>query len=391
MRRARASLLLVLGSALLAPAANAAQPTAPLSLLRQARTELRTTSGSGASAYRKLGAATARALWVSPSDAVAPPAGRAVFANSRIALLDLEPQLDSSAPPAIATVAGRLILLADRRLAEDAIREAVNGAGGLVARARGMVLSGDRWAATSRVDLAAEQYGRAWADAFDGLTPLAVTPAENVPATVLATAADNALAANRISFSTVRPIQNQPPLTKFGVPEVLLAAADGCAACELESWSLVEALSQFGVFSNLALSQSAVTRHPIVRGITFRGADYQSPYVSFGIAAASSSVPRPLPFVDVANKYADTGSPASPSIAGGLFWTKLAGSLSRPKTADGQAIDGTAELLTAEICEATDEAPAEVCGTAAVQGYQKRLPPASPVSQLTVTVTPASR
>ena len=376
MRCARASLLAVLGSALLAPAANAVTAP-PLSLIRQARSQLRGTSGDGAAASRKLGAAAARTLWVDPSDAVAPPAGRAVFADSRAALLDLEPLLNSQSPPAAITTAASLILTADRRLAEDAIREAAYGAG-LVVRARGMVLSGDRWAATSRVDLAAEQYGRAWVDAFDGLAPLAVTPAENVPATALATAADNALAANRIAFSTVRPIQNQPPLTKLGVPEVLLAAPDGCAACELESWSLVEALSQFGVFSNLALSQSAVTKHPIVRGITFQNADYGSPYVSFGIAAPNSSVPRPLPFVDVANRYADTGSPASPSIAGGLFWTRLAGSLSRPNTADGQAIDGTAELLTAEICEATDEAPAEVCGTAAVQGYQKRLPPASP-------------
>ncbi len=375
MRCARASLLAVLGSALLAPAANAATAP-PLSLIRQARSQLRGASGGGAAASRKLGAAAARTLWVDPSDAVAPPAGRAVFADSRAALLDLEPLLNSQSPPAAITTAESLILTADRRLAEDAIREAAHGAG-LVVRARGMVLSGDRWAATSRVDLAAEQYGRAWVDAFDGLAPLAVTPAENVPATALATAADNALAANRIAFSTVRPIQNQPPLTKLGVPEVLLAAPDGCAACELESWSLVEALSQFGVFSNLALSQSAVAKHPIVRGITFQNADYGSPYVSFGIAAPSSRVPRPLPFVDVANKYADTGSPASPSIAGGLSWTRLAGSLSRPNTADGQAIGGTAELLTAEICEATDEAPAEVCGTAAVQGYQKRLPPAS--------------
>jgi len=378
MRRARAALLAVLGSALIAPAANAAAPTPPLTLLRQARNDLRGMSGGGAAAYRKLGAATARTLWIGESEAVAPPAGRAVFADSRTALLDLEPLLNSHRPPAAITAAESFILTADRRLAEGAIREATGGAGGLLARARGMVLSGDRWAATSRVDLAAEQYGRAWGDAFSALTPLAVTSAENVSATALATAAENALAADRVAFSTVRPVQNQPPLTKLGLPEVLVVAPDGCAACELESWSLVEALSQFGVFSNLALSQSVVTRHPIVRGITFQNAGYGSPYVSFGIAAPSGKVPRPLPFVDVANKYAGTGSPASLSATGGLLWTKLAGSLARPKTAAGQAIDGTAELLTAEICDATAGIPAEVCGTAAVQAYQKRLPPASP-------------
>ena len=157
---------------------------------------------------------------------------------------------------------------------------------------------------------------------------------------------------------------------------MLLAATDSCSACELESWGIVEALSQFGVFADLQLSQSAPTRRPLVRGLTLpRCASYGSPYVAFAIAKPSSNVP--LPSVDVANKFADVGSPTPPSVAGGLFWTKLAGSLSRPKTASGQAIDGTAELLTAEICEVTGGAPAEVCGTAAVQGYQKRLPPAS--------------
>jgi hypothetical protein len=350
---------------------------APLPALRQARAALRGLTNDVA-AYRKLGAATSASLWVDPSDIVAPPGGRAVFADSRSALLAIEPLLNSSSPPAAITQAETLILAADRRLAENAIREAIHGAGGLVARARGMVLSGDRWAQTSRVDLAAEQYGTAWVDAFEALTPLAVTSAENVPSTALATAADNALAANRIAFSTVRPVHNQPPLTKLGLPEVLVVAPDGCAACELGSWSLVEALSQFGVFSNLALSQSAVTKHPIVRGVTFQNGGYGSPYVSFGIAAPSSSVPRPLPVVDVANKYADVGSPVSPTVAGGQFWAELAGSLSRPNTVAGQAIDGTAELLTAEICEATAGVPAEVCGTAAVQAYEKQLPPASP-------------
>ena len=376
MRRARASLLAVLGAALLAPAANAAAPIAPLYVLRQARAELRGRSNGGAAAYRTLGAATAKALWVDPSDAVAPPAGHAVFAHSRLALIDLEPMLNSSTPPVAARAAERLVLTADRRLAEDAIQQAVRGAGGLVERARGMVLSGDRWAATSRVDLAAEQYGRAWGDAFDGLTPLAVTPAENVPATALATAAGNALAANRIAFSTVRAVHNQPPLTAGGKPEVLLVGPDSCAACELESWGIVAALSQFGTFANLHLSQSTTTRRPVVRGLTFVGGSYGSPFVAFAIAKPSSNAP--LPSVDVANKFADVGAPASPSVAGGRFWTQLAGSLSRPKTAAGQAIDGTAELLTAEICEATAGVPAEVCGTAAVQGYQKRLPPASP-------------
>ncbi|HEX4279164.1 MAG TPA: DUF929 family protein [Solirubrobacteraceae bacterium] len=369
--RARAVVVAVVASALVAPAAKAFMIPAPLRALQQARAALAGLP-SGAAGSRKLGAATAASLWIDPSDIAAPPGGKAVFADTRRALIDLEPQLATSTPPDAVTKAETLILAADRRLAEHAIQEAIRGAGGLVFRARGMVLSGDRWAQTSRVDLAAEQYGSAWLDAFGALTPLAVTPAENVPPTALATAAENALANGRIAFSSVRSISNQPPLIATGEPEVLLVGPDGCAGCELESWAVVEALSQFGVFADLQLSQSAPPRRPLVRGFTFRSASYGSPYVAFAIAKPSSNVP--LPSVDVANRFADVGSPASPRIAGGLSWTTLAGSLSRPKTAAGQAIDGTAELLTAEICEVTGGAPAEVCGTAAVQGYQKRLP-----------------
>jgi Domain of unknown function (DUF929) len=390
MRRARAFLLAALSSALLAPVANAAAPTPPLSLLRQARDELRGTSQGGAAVYGKLGAATAASLWIDPSDAIAPPAGHAVFADSRVALLGLEPQLASPAPSAAIMTAESLILTADRRLAENAIHEAAGGAG-LLERAKGMVLSGDRWAATSRVDLAAEQYGTAWGDAFGALTPLVVTPTTNLPPGALGTAAENALAGNAIAFSSVHLVPNQPPLTKAGEPEVLLVAPDGCAACELESWGVIVALSQFGAFSNPHLSQSSTTRRPLVRGFSFPGSGYGSPLVTLALAAPDSKVPHPLPFVDVANKFADVGSPASPGVAAGLTWTKLAGALSRPKTAQAQAIDGTAELLTAEICDVTGNVPDAVCGTAAVQGYERRLPPASPLSQPTVTVTPASR
>jgi hypothetical protein len=382
----RALLVAVLCSSLLVPAAKAAAPAPPLQALHEARQELQTLAGSVASqrtrslldrASNALALATVPSLWVDPTTAVAPPAGHAVFAHSRAALQALEPLLAASTPPHGVAAPEALILGADRRLAVGAIRQAAGGTG-LLVRAEGMIISGDRWAATSRVDLAAEQYGVAWVSAFGALTPLVVTPATNVPPAALGNAAEAALATHQISLSHVHSIANKPPLTESGLPVVLLVAPTGCAACALESWGIVEALSQFGVFSNLALSQSATTRHPIVRGFTFHGSSYGSPFVAFAGAAASNGVPRPLPFIDVANKFADVGSPASPAVADRMSWSQLAGSEARPKTATGQAIDGTAELLTAEICEATGGAPAEVCGTAAVKHYESRLPPAAP-------------
>jgi Domain of unknown function (DUF929) len=376
MRHARAVVVGVLASALLAPAAHAAGPTPPLQALRQARTDVRGLK-SEAAAHRKLGAATAARLWVDPSEAVAPPSGQAVFVDSRAALSNLEPVLAASAPPSAATAAEAAILAADRGLAENVIHQAAGGLG-LLVRAEGMILSGDRWAATVRVDLAAEQYGAAWVSAFGALTPLVVTHATNVPPATIGAAAENALTSHRIDLSSVEAVQNQPPLTHAGEPEIVFVGPDSCAACALESWGLVGALSQFGAFTNLQLSQSATTRRPIVRGFTFRGAAYGSPLVTFVIAAPSSKVPHPLPFVDVANKFADVGSPASSRIASDVTWRQLAGSLGRPNTAAGQALDGTTELLTAEICEATSGAPAAVCGAAAVKDYEDRLPAAAP-------------
>ena len=377
MVRARALVVAIFVSAALAPAAKAGSVIpAPLPALQNARAGLHGLTNEAA-AYRELGAATAAPLWVDPSDIVTPPAGRAVFADTRSALIELEPELASPAPPTAVTRAETLILAADRRLAERVITEAAGGAG-LLERAHGMVLSGDRWAETADVDLAAEQYGAAWVDAFGALTPLVSTPTENVPATAFAAAAESALATDRISLKGVHAVQNQPPLTRGGKPELVLVAPDSCAACALDSWAVVEALSQFGTFANLHLSQSATTRRPIIRGFTFDGSGYGSPYLAFAIGAPSSKVPRPLPFVDIANRFADEGSPASERVSNGLSWRRLAGTLSRPNAPSGQTLDGTAELLTAEICAATGGAPATVCGAAAVQEYQNRLPPTTP-------------
>jgi hypothetical protein len=394
-------------SALLAPAASAAAPTAPLDALRHAQQQLHTLAAGAAtlgtrrlltSAEEAIGRATVKTLWVDPKDAVAPTYGHTVFADSRAALIDLEPLLALSKPPRGVAGAEALILAADRSLAERLIRQ-TGGGGGLLVRANGMVLSGDRWAETSRVDLAAEQYGVAWNDAYAALTPLVVVPTTNVPAAPLGNAAETALASHALSLTSVHRIRNRAPLTHAGLPELLFVGRETCARCAIESWGLVVALSQFGLFSNLHLSQSAVTAGPLVRGFTFHGSRYASPYVSFVPVELSSDVPSPgggyeplqeltpeqkslqnaldthsmLPFVDVANRAAVVGSPAPPGVANRLLWRQLALSLHGPMTPASQAIAGTAETLTAEICQATGGNPTEVCGSAVVKDYETAL------------------
>jgi hypothetical protein len=262
-----------------------------------------------------------------------------------------------------------------------------------------MILFGDRWVVTSRFDLGAEQYGSGWQDAFQALTELVVVRTTLVAPGALSAAAENALASRQIAPAGVRFIGGRPRLSASGKPEVLFVGTLSCRFCAVERWGLVVALSQFGTFSSLHLSESSTTTPPVVMSFTFAGARYHSPYVSFAPVELSAEAPLPgggyeplqrltpaqrslftaldpgrrVPFVDVANRVLDLGATVSPGLLSGSTWSGLAASLRRARTPAGQAIAATADVLTAEICRATGGAPATVCGSGAVQDYTSRL------------------
>jgi hypothetical protein len=338
-----------------------------------------------------VGRATAPTLWLDPGHLVAPSYGLSAFTDSRAALVALE-RISGAALPsgALAGVEAR-ILAADRDLAEGSILQARGGSGGLLARAAGMVLSGDRWAGTSRVDLAAEQYGAGWNDAFQALTGLVLGRATSVPMATLGAAARNALRTPAIVPMGAHRVSRRPELEASGKPEVLFVGMESCVFCAVERWGLVIALSRFGTFTNLQLGESQTTAVPVVQSFTFARARYESPYVSLvavelsgdasrsKLTAAQSSLFRALdpkriaPLVDVANRSRDVGAAEQAGLIGGASWLRLAGSLRNARSAAGQAIAATAEVLTAEICRATGGAPASVCGGVVVQEYSSRL------------------
>ncbi|HKO26858.1 MAG TPA: DUF929 family protein, partial [Solirubrobacteraceae bacterium] len=266
---------------LAAPAALAA-PAPPLQGLVQARRDLATLAlaarSPGAarlarSAEDELGRATAPALWIDPSHVLAPSYGLAVFAGSRGALLKLEHARTGSLPSGSLSAVERRILTADRRLAEGSILQARGGTGGLLRRASGMVLSGDRWAVTSRVDLAAEQYGAAWRIAFQALEELIRARVEFGSPGALSSGALRALGNGaRTRPAGVHVLAGRGTLERSGKPEVLYVGIESCPACALSRWGLVIALSQFGTFSQLRLGQSAVTEQPFIPSFTFSGA-----------------------------------------------------------------------------------------------------------------------
>jgi hypothetical protein len=398
----------LLGATLLPASASAAAATSPEAGLARARSELGALAASAGSpatrrllsaAEGQLAAATAPALWVDAGQPAAPPYGATVFAHSRAALTALEGVPSSGTGAGAVSGVVSTVLVADRTLAFAAIRQAAGGEGGLLFRAGGMILSGDRWAQTSRVDLGAVQYGVAWREAYQALTLLVGLRVSLVSTPAVGRGAESALARGAVAPAGVRALAGRAPLSRDGKPEVLFVGTESCRFCAIERWGLVAALSQFGTFTNLHLSQSATTDQPIVRSFTFHGSSYDSLYVAFDPVELTSSVPIPgggyqpldrltapqrtlmraldpapaVPFLDVANQFADAGATVSTDALNGMPYGALSVALRRPKTPAGQAIAATAEVITAEICHATGGAPAAVCDSPAVHDYASRL------------------
>ena len=261
----------LLCTAFLAPSAGAAPASPPLTRLLQTRPGLASLAGAARSpaarrligeADRELARATDASLWIDASHAVAPAYGASVFAHSRAALVDLEHVSASAAPAGRVAAAETSILAADRGLAVVEIHQAAGGNGGLLARASGMILSGDRWALTSRMDLGAVQYGAAWEDAFQALGGLVVVRTTLLSSAALGRAAEAALLNPAIAPVGVHTLSRRPPLVRGAKPEVLFVGLESCRFCAVERWGLVVALSRFGTFSHLHLSQSATTSPP---------------------------------------------------------------------------------------------------------------------------------
>jgi hypothetical protein len=350
-----------------------------------------------AEARRALAQATQPALWLDARDAVAPSYGTSVFVNSIAALSDLR-RLQRSSVPALDGVV-RLLIEADRDLADRVIKQAAGGKRDLLLKARRALAAGAGNAAAQRLVSAARSYQQAWRDGFSALTQLVAAQATGVPSPALAAAAEEALGSRKIGLAG--PIvQHAPtPLTLAGKPELLFIGAEGCPFCAVQRWGMIVALSQFGTFSHLHLMQSDTTDRPAIRTFTFFGSSYQSRYVSFVPVEALSNVRRgmrfaPLqrlshsqsallsrldrpgqtPFIDVAGRFTRVDSTVRPELLRGKSWAQIANSLSRPTSIQAQVIAGEAEVLTAELCEATGGNPQSVCSAGVVAQYEAALP-----------------
>jgi hypothetical protein len=230
-----------------------------------------------------------------------------------------------------------------------------------------------------------------------------VSTVTSVPASALDKVADGG------GSVTAKPTTiSGPPLTANGKPEVQYIGAEFCPFCAAERWSMIVALSRFGTFSGLATVHSAAANgngqaepFPNTPTWTFVNAKYTSQYLTFSTVEDQTNIPDTktgsyttlqtptkaqqalvtkydsasggsIPFVDFGNKYMISGASYTPQVLAGLSWATIAADLGNPNSAVAKAVDGTANYITAAICQLTNNQPASAC-TATVKSLESKI------------------
>jgi thiol-disulfide isomerase/thioredoxin len=221
-----------------------------------------------------------------------------------------------------------------------------------------------------------------------------VTDTTSVPASTL----DKVGAGSGVSALPVT-LKGGSPLTSGGKPEVLYMGAEYCPYCAAERWAMVVALSRFGTFSGLSTVHSGNNSgepYPNTPTWTFLHATYTSKYLVFTHVEMQTNIPTSggtsyttlqtptsaqqallakydappyvpsadngaIPFIDLGNEYMISGASYSPQVLQGKSWSQIATALQDPTSPIAEAVDGTANYLTATICKLTGNQPATAC------------------------------
>ena len=184
--------------------------------------------------------------------------------------------------------------------------------------------------------------------------------------------------------------------TLNGLPQVLYLGAEYCPYCAAQRWPVIQALSRFGHFMGLRTTRSASNdAHPNTPTFTFHGVTYMSDYLSFTARELFTNVRKgsgytPLdratadeaallkhygggfPLLDLGGRYVQVGASYNLDLLRGLEWEQIAGSLANPHSDLARAIDGSANVLTADLCTLTNGQPVAVCTAPAVQAVSGR-------------------
>ncbi len=191
-----------------------------------------------------------------------------------------------------------------------------------------------------------------------------------------------------------------------GKPEFFYAGAEYCPFCAAQRWAVVVALSRFGTFNKLNQTTSSATdSFPHTSTFTFYQSSYASQYIYFDSVEQTTNQPDgsggytalqtptaeqqnliqtydgppylsssgSIPFIDIANKYAMQGANYSPQVLANLTWQDIANKLSDSNSDVTKGIVGSANYLTAAICQVTNQQPASVCNSDSIPQIENAL------------------
>ena len=228
----------------------------------------------------------------------------------------------------------------------------------------------------------------------------AVKAATSVPASAL-----DAVGAGTSETPPTR-VPDADPITQGGKPQVLYVGAEYCPFCAAQRWPVVVALSRFGTWKGLGGSESASDDvYPRTKTLTFHGATYTSDYLSFtGVETSTNqrvngsyekldeltgrdaqtfvTYARPpyisgpagsIPFLSLGGEFVLGGAQFVPDVLAGQSRTEIASALDDPTSPTAEAVNGSANVLTAALCELTDGAPHNVCMSTGVMTAAKQL------------------
>lgn len=200
----------------------------------------------------------------------------------------------------------------------------------------------------------------------------------------------------------------EPAVIRDGKPVVTYIGAEFCPYCAAERWAMVVALSRFGTFTGLTPTVSGPAPEPFpgTATLTFHGVSYASEYLTLSAAEYATNVPQPgggftpldelteeqlrlletydtpayvgsdggVPFVMLGNRFAWVGASFQLGVIHGLTFDEIAQRLADPQDDVAIAIGGSANRITAMLCELTGDEPGDVCSSAGVLAAKASLP-----------------
>ena len=179
-----------------------------------------------------------------------------------------------------------------------------------------------------------------------------------------------------------------PALTADNKPRVLYVGAEYCPYCAAERWPFVVAMARFGQFSGLQATTSGAAPEvsPNTPTLSFHGASYTSQYLSFTGVETQTNTHQPLdtlsaddqklfdtynsgggiPWIDYGGKAASGGASIDAGLLAGKTQAEVATAIADPSTPLSKAVLGSANTITAQLCQLTANQPTAVCTSSGV-------------------------